>query len=576
MKKIDWEISWRKLKYIPKSTGLRILMLVTGLAEVLFLVLLLVLNVLPFTYVALIILALLFIDCIMLQLMNGVKHRRTKTLGAMVIAVFLLNVLLIGDVYVYSTYDTLQKISAWHDTWEYYDVVALKEGSYNKVGDINGQTVYTIDTESKQLTEASERLITKEEVGIETVSGLMTLGQKLVDDGTDVSDTNVSELESATEDEIAQAAEKLDEETKKDDDKASEENADSAEADKATATTAAPTSGVKLQDNIILVSHSGYKLIKSNIKGFKKNTEIIYRIKVKKRADDTSKAVDVTKDSFNVLISGLDSWGTIDEGGLSDVNMVMTVNPQTRQILLTSIPRDSYIPLHSYGAKDKLTHSGIYGSDETRMTIEDLLDIDINYTIRVNFSMLVDLINAIDGSDVYSDYAFESAITDWTYEEGWNHCTGKKALYFARERKAFTDGDMQRNKNQQKVLEATLKKVTSSKVIMTRYTKILDAVEDEMWTDMSNKDLRRLAKMQLRNMNKKWTVNKVNITGPTGGAPCFSMGNQNLSVVFPTEESIENAKSAIHDIMYPVENAQPQSSTQESTEASETNEEVEE
>ena len=277
-----------------------------------------------------------------------------------------------------------------------------------------------------------------------------------------------------------------------------------------------------------------------------------------------------------MLISGLDSWGTIDQGGLSDVNMVMTVNPQTRQILLTSIPRDSYIPLHSYGAKDKLTHSGIYGSDETRMTIEDLLDIDINYTIRVNFSMLVDLINAIDGMDVYSAYAFESAITDWTYEEGWNHCTGKKALYFARERKAFTDGDMQRNKNQQKVLEATLKKVTSSKVIMTRYTKILDAVEDEMWTDMSDKDLRRLAKMQLRNMNKKWVVNKVNITGSTGGAPCFSMGNQNLSVVFPTEESIENAKSAIHDIMYPVENAQPQSSTQKSTEASETNEEVEE
>lgn len=551
-------------------------MLVTGLAEVLFLVLLFVLNVLPFTYVALILLVLFLVDAIMLQLMNGVKHRRTKTLGAMVIAALLLNVLLIGDVYVYSTYDTLQKISAWHDTWEYYDVVALKEGSYNKIGDVKGQTVYTVDMESKQLTEASERLITKEEVELDTVSGLLTLGQKLVDDGTDVSDTNVSELESATEDEIAQAAEKLDEETKKDDDKASEENADSAEADKATATTAAPTSGVKLQDNIILVSHSGYKLIKSNIKGFKKNTEIIYKIKVKKRGDDTSRAVDVTKDSFNVLISGLDSWGTIDEGGLSDVNMVMTVNPQTRQILLTSIPRDSYIPLHSYGAKDKLTHSGIYGQDETRMTIEDFLDIEINYTIRVNFSMLVDLINAIDGIDVYSDYAFESAITDWTYEEGWNHCTGKKALYFARERKAFSDGDMQRNKNQQKVLEATLKKVTSSKVIMTRYTKILDAVEDEMWTDMSDKDLRKLAKMQLRNMRKKWTVEKVNVTGSTGGAPCFSMGNQNLSCVFPTEESVEKAKSAIHDIMYPVENAQPQSSTQKSTEASETNEEVEE
>ncbi len=540
-------------------------MLATGLAEVLFLVLLLVLNVLPAMYIVLIIAAILLIDCIMLQLMNGVKYRRTKTLLAMVIAALILNVTLIGDVYVYSTYDTLKKISAWHDTWEYYNVVALKEGSYQKIGDVKGKTVYTVDMESKQLTEASERLITKEEVDFETVSGLLNLGQKLVDDGSNVSEKDVSELASATEEEIAQAADELAEEEAKAKDEEKKTDGDEESSAAATNNTGA---NVKLNDNVILVSNSGYKLIKSNIKGFKKNTEVIYKIKVKKRGDDTSKAVDVTKDSFNVLISGLDSWGTIDEGGLSDVNMVMTVNPQTRQVLLTSIPRDSYIPLHSFGAKDKLTHSGIYGSEETRKTLEDFLGTDINYTIRVNFSMLVDLINAIDGIDVYSDYAFESAITDWTYEKGWNHCTGKKALYFARERKAFSDGDMQRNKNQQKVLEATLKKVTSSKVIMTRYTKILDSVEDEMWTDMSDKDLRRLAKMQLGNMSKKWEVKKVNIVGSTGGAPCYSMGNQNLSCVFPTEESVEEAKSAIHDIMYPVDN------TKTNTEESKANEEA--
>ena len=560
MKKIDWKINWRKIRLLPRSIGPRIAVIVAAPAEALFLVLLFVLDVLPASYIALIILALLLIDFIVIQLLNSVKYRRTKSLIAMIIVVLLLNVLTIGDVYVYSTYDTLKKISAWHDTWEYYDLVALKEGSYQKVSDVKDQTVYVVDMESKQLTEATERLITKENVTIEPVSGLLNLGQKLVDDGTDVNDVDMSELESATEEEIVEAANQLAEEKA---DKKADKDTDNTEATKASA------SNITLHDNLILVSHSGYKLIKSNIKGFKKNTQIIYRIKVKKRGDDTSKAVDVTKDSFNVLISGLDSWGTIDEGGLSDVNMVMTVNPQTRQILLTSIPRDSYIPLHSFGAKDKLTHTGIYGSEETRKTIEDFLGIDINYTIRVNFSMLVDLINAIDGIDVYSDYAFESAITDWTYEEGWNHCTGKKALYFARERKAFADGDMQRNKNQQKVLEATLKKVTSSKVIMTRYTKILDAVEDEMWTDMSNKDLRRLAKMQLRDMSRKWEVKKVNIEGSTGGAPCYSMGNENLSCVFPYEESVEEAKAAIHDIMYPVDN------TQSSTEASEANEEGE-
>ena len=565
MKKIDWKINWRKIKLLPKSTGLKIVTLATGLAEVLFLVLLLTLDVLPATYVALIIFVLLLIDFIIIQLMNGVKHRRTKTLIAMIVAMLMMNVLLIGDVYVYSTYDTLKKISAWHDTWEYYDLVALKDGSFASIEDVEGQTVYVVDMESKQLTEASERLITKKNVEIDTVSGLLNLGQKLVDDGSKVSDTDVSELGNATEEEIAEAAEKVEAE-QADEKKESEKSSDGAEA-KAAEAAKAP-SGASLHDNLILVSHSGYKLIKSNIKGFKKNTQIIDRIKVKKRGDDTSKDVEVTKDSFNVLISGLDSWGKIDEGGLSDVNMVMTVNPQTRQILLTSIPRDSYIPLHSFGEKDKLTHSGIYGSEETKKTIEDFLGIEINYTIRVNFSMLVDLINAIDGIDVYSDYAFESAITDWTYEEGWNHCTGKKALYFARERKAFADGDMQRNKNQQKVLEATLKKVTSSKVIMTRYTRILNSVEDEMWTDMSDRDLKKLAKMQLRDMSRKWEVKKVNVVGPTGGAPCYSMGNENLSVVFPSDESVDEAKAAIHDIMYPVDNT---TNSTETTKGSESN-----
>ena len=555
MKQIDWKINWRKLKLFPKSAGLSILLLLAVAMEVLFLVLLLALDVLPALYVILIILILALIDFVILQLINGVKHRRTKTLVAMIIAVLMMNILLVGDVYVYSTYDTLKKISEWHDTWEYYDVVALKDGSYAEVGDVKNQTVYTVDMESKQLTEATERLVTKENVEIDTVSGLLNLGQVLVDDGSDVKDVDVSELDSATEEEIAAAAEKAEA------DKAAEET----EPTKA----AKASKGVKLNDKLILVSHSGYKLIKSNIKGFKKNTQIIYRIKVKKRADDTSKAVDVTKDSFNVLVSGLDSWGTIDEGGLSDVNMVMTVNPQTRQILLTSIPRDSYVPLHSYGEKDKLTHAGIYGSEETKKTIEDLLGIDINYTVRVNFSMLCDLIDAIGRIDVYNDVDFYSSVKGWHYSKGWHHMDGHYALWFARERKAFPEGDMKRNENQQKVMEALIKKVTSSKVILTRYTSILAVVEDKMQTDMKDRDMKRLVKMQLSDM-KKWTIERANLKGTTGSAPCFSMGNENLSCVFLYDEDVENCKQAIHDVMFPVHNTETQTTeAADSTESSE-------
>ena len=549
---MKWKINWRKLKILPNSTGLSIALLAAGFAEVLFLMFVLALDVFPITYVLVMLLIMMLIDVIVLQLMNSVKRRRLKSKIALGIMVLLVALLTMGDVYIYNTYDTLQKISAWHDTWEYYDLVALKDGSYADVKDVKGQKVYTVDMDSKQLTEATERLITKKDVKIDTVSGLLNLGQKLVDDGTEVKDTDVTALGTATEEEIAEAADQM---AKEEAAKKTDEETDSTEPTQATA-----PSGPQLHDNLILVSHSGYKLIKSNIEGFKKNTQIIDRIKVKKRADDNSKAVDVTKDSFNVLISGLDSWGTIDEGGLSDVNMVMTVNPQTREILLTSIPRDSYVPLHTYGEKDKLTHSGIYGSEETKKTIEDLLGIDINYSIRVNFSMLCDLIDAVGCVDVYNDTDFYSSVKGWHYSKGWHHMHGHYALWFARERKAFPEGDMKRNENQQKVLEALIKKVTSSKVILTRYSSILNVVEDKMQTDMKDSDLKKLAKLQLRDM-KRWHIERISLKGGTGSAPCFSMGNENLSCVFLNEEELEQSKQAIHDVMYPADNTKSTTST---------------
>ena len=123
---------------------------------------------------------------------------------------------------------------------------------------------------------------------------------------------------------------------------------------------------------------------------------------------------------------------------------------------------------------------------------------------------------------------------------------------------------MQRNKHQQVVLKAALKKVTNSKVILTRYTSILNAVEDEMTTTLSNKDLKKLAKMQLGDM-KSWSIEKASITGATGGAPCYSMGGEVLSCVFPSDDSLENAKKAIHDTMYPGKNVEENENT-ESTE----------
>ena len=245
----------------------------------------------------------------------------------------------------------------------------------------------------------------------------------------------------------------------------------------------------------------------------------------------------VTEQPFNVCVTGIDIWGEIDQVSRSDVNMIVTVNPSTRTVMLTSVPRDSYVILHSFGQYDKLTHSGVWGVDETVKTLEDWLDIDVN---------------AIGGIDVYSDYAFKSAIHDCSYKKGWNHLNGKQALYFARERKAFKDQDQQRIKNQQKVMKACLKKVTSSRVLLTNYTKLLDAVDDEMETDMSGKEMTSLVKMQLADMDKKWTIKTQSVRGDLTMKGTYTMGmGRDLLVSIPREKSVEKVKRGIDKTYHP-------------------------
>ena len=169
----------------------------------------------------------------------------------------------------------------------------------------------------------------------------------------------------------------------------------------------------------------------------------------------------ISKGKFSIYISGIDTSGNISNVSRSDSNTVVTVNTETHQVLLTSIPRDYYVTLHSKNAKDKLTHSGIYGIAETVNTVEDLLDTDINYYVRVNFTTVIKLVDTLGGIDVNSDYAFTSG--EFNFVKGMNHMNGKQALAFSRERHAFKDGDNQRIKNQQKVIEAIINKVLNSK-----------------------------------------------------------------------------------------------------------------
>lgn len=280
------------------------------------------------------------------------------------------------------------------------------------------------------------------------------------------------------------------------------------------------------------------------IKDFTNKTRVLktFTVKIKLASDKT----DVTKDVFNIYISGMDEYGKVASVSRSDVNMIITVNPKTRQILLTNIPRDYYVQLHdTTGYKDKLTHAGNYGIDTSVATIEDLLGIKINYYVKVNFSSLVNIVNALGGVEVYSEYDFQSW-NGYNFSKGYNKVNGKEALSFVRERKTFNEGDNQRGKNQQAMIEAIFRKCTSPGIIV-KYNSLLNSLEDSMITDMPMKSIKKLAKMQLVN-NEKWTITSNSLSGTGSSEYTYTYPYQALYVTVADEESIKLSKELISKV----------------------------
>lgn len=263
-----------------------------------------------------------------------------------------------------------------------------------------------------------------------------------------------------------------------------------------------------------------------------------------------SRVASVTREPFNVCITGIDVDGKIDEQGRSDVNMIVTVNPKTEQILMTSIPRDYQIYMPDKdNAMDKLTHTGFYSVGTTIGAEEQLLDTKINYYVKVNFTTVKKFIDAIGGIDVYSEYEFTPVkMKKWTVQKGWNHMNGKQALAFARERKAFIDGDNQRIKNQQAVFEAIIKKAMSSKTMVLSYNKILSNLTPYFQMSFSSGELRSLVKLQLAK-DPQWKIFKNTIVGGNGSLPTYTTGNAYAYVMTQDEYSIDNAKTLINGVL---------------------------
>lgn len=248
----------------------------------------------------------------------------------------------------------------------------------------------------------------------------------------------------------------------------------------------------------------------------------------------------ITKEPFTVYISGIDVYGDISQSSRSDVNIIAVVNPQTYQVLLVTTPRDYYveIPGVSDGMEDKLTHAGIYGIDASMSTLGELYETDINYYVRLNFTSLIDIVDALGGVDVYSEFEFttsKNAGVVMDVEKGYNHFDGEEALAFSRERKNLEDGDNQRGKNQQAVITAMLKKVLSPTMLL-RASSIMNEVSEGVETNISQSQINALIKYQL-SKDAHWSIQSVAATGTPSREYCYSSSDP-LYVTIPDEENV--------------------------------------
>ena len=300
---------------------------------------------------------------------------------------------------------------------------------------------------------------------------------------------------------------------------------------------------------IIIFDEAYRHVLEEEYPTFAKDTRVVYTINYPEKEKSFAKEVDISEDSFVVLISGIDTYGGIKKVSRSDVNILAVVNPKKAKILLISIPRDYYVPIVSGGSSigrtdgqyDKLTHTGLFGPRCTVSTLEEVFDIPIHYYVRVNFTSVVDIVNAIGGITVQSDYAFDGFVV------GENACNGERALKFSRERYAFVDGDRQRGKNQMEVIKAIVNKL-SNPTLEYDYFQLFQTLSNCVETNISDKDVKKLIQFQINNM-PAWSVETTSVDGSDGKDYSYYSG-QNLYVMYPNQESIDAAIEKIRSVYF--------------------------
>lgn len=292
---------------------------------------------------------------------------------------------------------------------------------------------------------------------------------------------------------------------------------------------------------------------------FRDQTRVLYTYTTTHEVDPIVPNTSITKEPFVVYCSGIDARvDDISAKSRSDVNILAVVNPTTKQILLVNTPRDYYLPLARNGELDKLTHAGLYGIDESMKVLGNLYGVQADYYVRVNFAGLVKIVDALGGVDIESDANFSCVPMetpdgngDYTYQKysftkGINHVNGSQALAFARERKAFADGDNRRGQHQMTVIKAIVNKTCSS-AVLTKYQELLKAASDAFITNMPYADISSLVQMQLGDM-ADWNITTYAVSGEGSTEYCYALGDK-AWVMIKDSSKVNTAKNMIQQVI---------------------------
>lgn len=438
-------------------------------------------GILPTKYRIIFLVILLLFELLLYFLL---KKSETGTLvGLIVLAVFSIVINSFASYYIYSGVNAIDDINKKQKTEEInMSLVVLKDSPYKTIEDVKDELVKTaIDQDEKNIREYEKALSKKRDI-----------------------DLNLEDSKT-----YIQAAQDL----------------------------------MDSKAEVILLNESYRAIINDQIEDFDEKTRVLDSVTEEVNVDDISKKVN-ENGSFNVYISGIDTYGALTRVSRSDVNLILTVNPKTHKMLITTVPRDSYVNIAGGGndQKDKLTHAGVYGIDSSVKTIENLFDTDINYYARVNFSTFMQVIDVLDGVDVYNDQAFTRGAYD--FPVGNIHLDGEKALIFARERYSLERGDLDRGRNQEKVLKAMIEKALSPSILIN-YNSFLDIMINSTDTNMSRDQVIKLINQQI-DYGKSWQIDTTEVKG-TGqmGLPSYAMPGSNLYMHVLNEDSVKEVSEKI-------------------------------